>query len=165
MLRFKSSRDQHRDHGNSSAEDFVTSLILDEVYERSHLPGSIAVLTSFFDGLVYEVSKQENNMLLSRSLEQVRPTSLLRLKVFFVFHRLNLKCRKRLLWIGTNGLLILCPNQRVATMSLVQFLVMNLEHLQSVTEKFVRQIYFEDFSCIPCMRRLLIGDLSAWPRE
>ena len=111
MLRFKSRRNQHRDHGDSSAEDFVSSLILDEVYERSNLPGSIAVLTSFFDGLVYEVSKQENNMLLSRSLEQVRPTSLLRLKVFFAFHSLNLKCRKRLLWIGTNGLLILCPNQ------------------------------------------------------
>ena len=55
MLRFKSSRDQHRDHGDTSAEDFVSSLILDEVYERSYLPGSIAVLTSFFDGLVYEV--------------------------------------------------------------------------------------------------------------
>ena len=47
---------------------------------------------------------------------------------------------------------------RVATTSLVQFLAMNLEHLQSITEKLVRQIYFEDFSCIPCMRRLLIGE-------
>jgi len=112
MLRFKSRRDQHRDHGDSIAEDFVSSLFLDEVYERSNLPGSIAILTSFFDGLVYEVSKQEKNMILSRNcLEQVRPTSLLQLKVFFAFHSLNLKCRKRLFWIGTNGLLILCPNQ------------------------------------------------------
>ena len=47
---------------------------------------------------------------------------------------------------------------RVATTSLVQFLAMNLEHLQSITEKLVRQMYFEDFSCIPCMRRLLIGE-------